>query len=173
MRRWEEIISARQLRNGAGNCGGSLKRSEDIDRRCIAKRSIGDDDLGDFGDIHVFNGNDTLYERYMAAEVDAYGPPSDLMIRDPNYIAARNPVAFIAEIIIFAIRLGTSLLARTAQALARYSPRLAHLAKNTDRLFKVAPKGSRTPRGVEGMKNAMSHIFKNWSWRQCILEGIP
>lgn len=168
MKRWEQIVSARQLREGPGACPGS-KRSENIDRRCT-KRSIDDDD---FGEIHVYNGNDTLYERYVEAEIEAYRPPSDLMIRDPNYIAARNPVDIIVEIILFAIRLGTSLLARTAQALSRYSPRLAVLAKNTDRLFKVAPRGGGTPRGVEGMKNAMSQIVKNPNFRKCILDGIP
>jgi hypothetical protein len=169
MKRWEEIVSARELRESPGQCPGS-KRSQDIGRRCT-KRSV--DDYDDFGEIHVYHGTDTLYERFAEAEIEAYQPPSNLMIRDPNYIAARNPVGIIVEIILFALRLGTSLLARTAQAISRYSPRLASLARNTDRLFKVAPRGAGTPRGVEGMKNAMSQIVKNPNFRKCIVDGMP
>jgi hypothetical protein len=177
MARWEAIVSARELRNSPGNCPGS-KRSDGPKRRCT--RSVDedfdfddDDDFTDFDGVRVFTGNDTLLERYAAAEAEIKLPPTDLMVRDPNYYVKRNPIAIIIEIIFFAARLGTSLLARTASALSRYAPRLAGLAKNTDRLFKVAPKGSGTPRGIDGMKNAMTRIVNNKSFRQCVAEGVP
>jgi hypothetical protein len=185
MEAWEEMVSGRELRQNGPGC---VKRSTDLNRRCPARRSedgddyfdnlddedLNDDNFRDLDDVHVLTGNDTVLERYVAAEEEIKPPPRDLMIRDPNYYVKRNPVAIFVEILAFVLRLGLSLVARTAGRISRYSPRLANIMnRNPDRLFKIAGRGKGTSRGVEGMKNAMSNIVRHPSFRQCILEGVP
>jgi hypothetical protein len=134
-----------------------------------------DDTYEDFDFEARRDANNTLVERYMA---ETYKPDPEsrnsVMVRDPNVYVPRNPFIFLIEIALFAARLGVSLLARTASAVARYSPRLASFAERIpDRLFQVAARGSGTPRGLEGMKNAMSRIVQNPAFKQCIKNGMP
>jgi hypothetical protein len=176
MKAWEERVQHADLRNWPNPCGG-IKRDATgtIDRRC-QKRSLyngAEDDNIDSRD----GANDTLVERAISRTHEHEsqpGAPNSIIVRDPNVYVPRNPLIFLIEIAFFAARLGMSLLARTASAVARYSPRLAQFAsKIPDRLFQVAARGAGTPRGLNGMKNAMANIVKSPAFRQCVMEGLP
>ncbi|KAF2449702.1 hypothetical protein P171DRAFT_405159 [Karstenula rhodostoma CBS 690.94] len=103
-------------------------------------------------------------------------PYADMSAKELSEIKERNPVAIfqiVLEIILFGSRLGMSLLARTATSVARWAPRLANIAKNPDRLFKLAPKGQGTPKGVEGMKEGFRRIVQNPAFKKCLKDGMP
>ncbi|KAL1600456.1 hypothetical protein SLS60_006842 [Paraconiothyrium brasiliense] len=104
------------------------------------------------------------------------GPYATRSAGEPNAIEERNPVVafqILLEIGLFGTRLGMSLIARTATSVARWAPRLADIAKNTDRLFKLAPKGQGTPKGLEGMKEGFRRIVQNPAFKQCLKDGVP
>jgi hypothetical protein len=52
-------------------------------------------------------------------EIKLKSQGTDLMIRDPHYYVKRNPFAILANILLFVLRLGASLLTRSTRAIAR------------------------------------------------------
>ncbi|KAF1999307.1 hypothetical protein P154DRAFT_577029 [Amniculicola lignicola CBS 123094] len=82
-------------------------------------------------------------------------------------------IPILADLALFAGRMAAAFLSRLGSVLSRISPRLAQIAKNTDRLFKVAPKGQGAQGGREAMKNAATRISKNTNWKDCLTKGRP
>lgn len=162
MKSWENIVSAKDMKNYVPCSSG--KRS--LHGRC--KRSADES----FVDVKMGISSDqnTSIPRISKAPVYhrskfAYGI---------NEIEKRNPAVIFVEIAAFVARLGVSLLSRTVTSITRWAPRLANLAKNTDRLFKIAPKGQGGAKnGVEGMKNAFKNIVNDPRFKQCVKDGIP
>ena len=162
MKSWEHVVSARDMKNYVPCSSG--KRS--LHTRC--RRSV-DDSFVDVDMGIASNQNTSLSRRNIGL---VYRP--SMSAHGIEELEKRNPVVIFIEIAALAARLGVSLLSRTVASITRWAPRLANLAKNTDRLFKIAPKGQGgAGTGIEGMKNAFKRTVNDPRFRQCIKEGVP
>ncbi|KAJ4304609.1 hypothetical protein N0V90_000135 [Kalmusia sp. IMI 367209] len=164
MKQWEEVVSAHDLQNWPSCTNG--KRG--LNSRCH-KRSLS---YIEEPEEHHTTNNHTV--SFLARDKSLSQPAVDDFRQ--MELEERNPVLIVEiliEISLFGARLGISLLARTAANIARWAPRLANIAKNTGRLFKIAPKGQGGAKGVDGMKNAFEKIVQNRFFKKCLQDGVP
>lgn len=164
MKAWQERAQAADLKNNWPSCTQIGKRK--LHPRCPAKRSKTAIRMSVSENVSSLDNLPTS-----KALVSCHGDPnactSSLQQRQLPFIN------IIIEVSLFATRLGVSLLSRTASSIARWAPRLANIAKNTDRLFKIAPKGKAGARSVDAMKDAFGKIAKNPNFKKCIKDGLP
>ena len=164
MKEWQERAQARDLKENWPTCTQIRKRR--LFARCPAKRSLQVDDVTS-ENVSSTEASSVPELASSKALVHCNGKHSTCT----TGLEKRNPlIGILIEIGMFGARLGVSLLTRAATSIARWAPRLADIAKNTDRLFKIAQNGKAGARSVDSMKEAFSKIAKNPNFRKCLKD---